>query len=174
MIRRLCAGKDSGKKGTDKVSRKQKAGNWTKTWVRGREKVAEDHRWWWWGDWRASTVPKVDCRGPAMSSAFPTPHPHFLGGLVTFQMILCLLFFPPSQSPVSIPLCPGLGLLPLFYVLTPQCGRGRGGCMLRNIWRSPIPAPHLHLYAWSAIPTIQTDLSWNSSLLKSISSFSPK
>lgn len=55
VVRRLCAGRGSGKKGTDKASRRERAGNWTKVWVREsrRKIVAEDHRWWWWGAWRA-------------------------------------------------------------------------------------------------------------------------
>ena len=53
--RRLCSGRDSAEKGTDKVSRGERAGTWAKVWVRRsrRKTTSGDHRWWQWGAWKA-------------------------------------------------------------------------------------------------------------------------
>lgn len=86
-------------------------------------------------------------RWPAGGQLCPLQPPHLTptlwlllipAGLVTLQMISCLLFSPTSQNPVSIPLCPGLRLLPLFYVLTPQWGV-RGGA--QKHLEEPHPSP---------------------------------
>lgn len=109
-------------------------------------------------------MPKVACRGAAMSSVTPTPHPYSLAIAYTCWPGYSASDLMPALLSTFLESCE-YPLATQAFVFCPfaMCLLLGGGGGAQKHLGSPIPAPHLqtclHLHAWSVIPTREMDLS---------------